>query len=95
VKLPHRVKIKSKVEYEIVSVEAFPDPKVVGECRFHTNQIAIKAGQSDKQTLMCLIHEILHSAEDAYDINISHDAVYKLEKAIYYILFNNDWSKLK
>ena len=93
VKIPSRIKIKNKVIYEIVSVTEFKHSDTLGECRFDTRQIAMKSGQSDKQEMKTLIHELLHAISEERGINISHRAIYQLEDAIFYILFHNDWEK--
>lgn len=92
-KLPSRVKIKNKVEYEVVLVDEFKDKLTLGECRFHARQIAIKKDQSDKELFKCLFHELLHSVCEERGIKISHKAIYQLEDAIYYLLFHNKWDK--
>ena len=91
-RIPARIKIKNRVVYEIVWVDSFKDPKTLGECRFDARQIALKTGQSDRETLKTLIHEILHAIDYERGIPIRHRTVYQMETAIYYILFHNDWS---
>jgi hypothetical protein len=93
-KIPARLKIKNKVVYEIVWVESFADPDVLCECRFDSKQIALKQGQSEREIMKTLIHEILHCMEFEREIKIAHKSVYQLEDAIYYLLFHNIW-KLK
>jgi hypothetical protein len=91
VKIPSRIKIKNKVAYELVSVGSFADPDTLGECRFDQRQIAIKSGQSDRQQMKTVIHEMLHAVCEERGIKISHRAIYELEDALFYILFHNDW----
>ena len=92
-RIPARIKIKNKVIYEVVWVESFKDPDVLGECRFEARQIALKKGQSERETLKTVTHEILHAIEYERGIKLSHKSIYQLEDAIYYILFHNDWSE--
>lgn len=90
-KIPARLKIKNKVVYEIVWVDSFTDPDVLGECRFDSKQIAMKSGLSERETYKTLIHEVLHAMEFERGIKISHKAIYQLEDAVFYLLFHNDW----
>jgi hypothetical protein len=85
-----RLKIKSKVEYELVYLESFKDAETLGECRFDAKQIAIKKGQSSLQEKKTLIHEILHAVCFERDIKIPHESIYKLESALIYLLSRND-----
>lgn len=88
-KIPSRVKIKNKVQYETVFIDKFPDPSTLGECRFDAKQIVLKKGQSDKQLVLSWLHECIHAMVHARNMNISHRDVYKLESALYYFLFHN------
>lgn len=92
-KIPPRIKVKNKVEYEVVWVDEFTAPDTLGECRFDAMQIAMKAGQSGKQEMKTLIHELLHAVCEERGVEISHRAIYQLEEALFYILFHNDWGK--
>ena len=42
-KIPNKVQLSSKGEYEIVWVDSFKEEDVVGETRFDRKQIAIKS----------------------------------------------------
>lgn len=92
-KIPPRIKVKNKIEYEVVWVDEFTAPDTLGECRFNSRQIALKIGQSEKQEFKSLIHEMLHAICEERGIEISHRAIYQLEEALFYILFHNDWGK--
>lgn len=91
-KIPARLKIKNKVVYEIVWVDSFADPDVLGECRFDTKQIVLKQGQSEREIMKTFIHESLHAMEFERGIKIPHKVIYQLEDAVYYFLFHNDWN---
>lgn len=93
VKIPSRIKIKNKVVYELVWVDEFADSDTLGECRPWASQIAIKSGQSEKQEIKTVLHELLHAVCEERGIKISHRAIYQLEDALFYILFHNDWGK--
>jgi hypothetical protein len=60
-----------------------------GCCDPERKEIRIKLGQTPKETLSTLIHELLHAAEFSYDIKISHEAIYRLEIAIMSFLQEN------
>lgn len=90
-KLPSHVKIKNKVVYEVVLVSEFKDPEVLGECRYDQKQIALKIGQSKRQLLKTFYHEVFHAICHERGIEIPHKSIYKLEDAIYYLIFHNDW----
>jgi len=89
--IPARLKIKNRVVYEIVWVDSFKDPDVLGECRFDVRQIALKKGQSQRETFKTFVHEVIHAMEFEREIKIAHKAIYQLEDAIFYLLFHNDW----
>lgn len=90
-KIPARLKIKNRVTYEIVWVDSFADPDVLGECRFDSKQIAIKSGQSERELFKTFVHEVLHAVEFERGIKMPHKTVYQLEDAVFYLLFHNIW----
>ena len=92
-KIPSHIKIKNKVVYEIVWVDSFKEPDVLGECRYDTKQIALKKGESEKGTFKTFTHELSHAVCHERGIAIRHQAIYQLEDAIFYLLFHNDWDK--
>jgi len=89
--IPSRIKIKNRVVYEIVWVDSFKDTNVLGECRFDVRQIALKNGQSERETFKTFVHEVIHAMEVERGIKIPHKAIYQLEDAIFYLLFHNVW----
>ncbi len=92
-KIPSRVKIMNKVVYEIVWVDSFKESTTLGECRPAQRQIALKSGQSERSTFKTFIHELSHAMCIERGIEISHNAIYDLENAVFYLLFHNDWAK--
>lgn len=92
-KLPHKIRITSKVSYEILHVDAFDDPEQLGECRFDTKQILINKNQSDTETIKTFIHEVLHALSEESGAAIPHGSIYKLESAILKMLKLNKWIK--
>lgn len=76
--------------YTIRFVRKFKDKDTVGECDPCDKEIRILQGQSPKQTLICLIHEVCHALiEFEHDIEIKHKLIYALEKPIYQFLIDN------
>ncbi len=90
--IPSQIKIKNKVVYDIAYIDSFKDKDQLGECRFDERLILIKRGQSERQEIKTLTHELLHSVAFERGINISHRAIYQLEDALFYLLFHNDWA---
>jgi hypothetical protein len=84
-KIPHKVRIKPKVFYEVVFVDRFDDPNQYGEC-FHSDhekdvvrQIRIKANMSPMMTRQTFWHELLHAFEFEYEIAIKHSSIFELQ----------------
>ena len=78
------------VVYKIKFVRKFDHPDTVGECDPCDKEIRILQGQSPKETLLCLIHEVCHALiEFEHDIDIKHKLIYKLEKPIYKFIRDN------
>jgi hypothetical protein len=90
-KWPHKVRIKTRISYEIVWVDAFDDTDCLGECRFEAKQIALLKGRSDAETFETLIHEVLHAIEYEYGVKLPHKSIYALEGAVHKILKLNGW----
>jgi hypothetical protein len=91
-KLPSRVRITQRIAYEVVYVETFQNPNVLGECRFDSKQIVIKSGQSPRETRKTLIHEIYHAMSfETPKLNLTEAQVLALEKATDRVLRLNDW----
>ena len=90
-RIPKKVRITSKVSYEIVYIEEFEDKTTVGECRGEKNQIVLKIGQSKTDMFKTFLHEILHAIEYEYNVSLPHVAIYKMEDAIERILVLNKW----
>jgi len=60
----------------------------LGLCDFGTKQIHIKKA-SKAQMFRTLIHETLHAMECEYSMDLKHETVYKLERAIGDLLLMN------
>lgn len=81
-RIPHRIRVGGRTYFEIVWVDSFPNPQIVGETRFDPKQIALKTGQSQKEATLTYLHEILHAVSDHYDIGLTETQVQALEKAL-------------
>ena len=84
--IPHAVRTKAKVVYELVWVDEFKHPEVVGETRFDTKQIVVKNGLSPKEEVLTTAHEFFHAVSDSYDIGLTEEQVKKLEQATPYLM---------
>lgn len=84
--IPNQIQLSRKTTYEIVWVDGFKDSSVLGETRFDAKQIAIKLGQSDKETVLTLYHEIYHALSGEYNANLTENQVLMLEKSLHYFL---------
>lgn len=80
-KIPTHVTVNKHV-YEVLWCESFADPSVVGEKRVNPNQIVLKTGETDKETVMTFGHELIHAIADEYQAGITESQVQKLERAI-------------
>ena len=82
--IPSTTRITSKVSYEVVFIDNFPDEKQVGECRQNPSQIVIKNGESDTETWATYIHEVLHALSFEYGEKnpLTETQVLWLEKAV-------------
>ena len=80
-KIPTHVTVNKHV-YEILWCEGFSDPNVLGEKRVDPYQIVLKSGESDKETVLTLAHELIHAIADEYKAGITETQVQKLEQAV-------------
>lgn len=83
--IPIKVQVKSRVFYEVVWVEAFPDD-CVGKTDYEKRQIILKLGQTNKETVLTYLHELAHAISGEYDINLTENQVQGIEKSLYYVL---------
>lgn len=91
-RIPHSVKVKRGVTYEVVWADLIQDnPNTLAECRPDLRQIVIKNGQSEEDNWDAFIHECLHVLEFEFKIPIAHKLVYKLATAIFKVSKLNGW----
>lgn len=83
--IPSQVRITSKVTYEVVWCDNFPnDEHQVGECRPDTKQIVIKTGQSPTEAFKTFLHEVLHAISLETDgMNLTEKQVRLLEDGLF------------
>lgn len=92
-RISHRIEIKPKVFYEILWVESFPDPTIMGETRYppkDSKQIVIRNNLSDKETYSTFLHEMIHAMDVEHKIGLTETQVLKLEKALMYRMKKKD-----
>lgn len=63
--------------------------KFLGCCNWETKEIFIKIGLNPKERAMTLVHELLHALEFEYDLSIDHALIYRLERPIYNLVYDN------
>ncbi len=86
-KIPHRVRIKSKVAYDIVFADVIQnDWECLGLCDYDNKQIIIKSGQSNMQQMKTFFHELGHAVSWENEIELKHKDIYKLENALYNLI---------
>ena len=91
VKIPPRVRVTAKRDYEVLFVDDFKDGKTLGECRYDPPQIVIKTGQSDRETIKTFIHEMVHAIDAETGVGLTETQVRKLEEGIYRAMRLNKW----
>jgi len=94
-RINNRIQITRKIFYEVLYIEDFRGGETLGEMRPDTKQIVIKSGQSPKNTVVTYIHELLHAISEEYEVQLTETQILKLERAIYYILKENNVFKDK
>lgn len=91
-KIPHRIRIKRNVFYEIVFAEVVKnDYSCMGYCDGDNKQIILKIEQSKESMIKTLIHELIHAIEFTYKTPIPHKITEMLENGIYAFLKLNKW----
>jgi len=85
-KIPNKVQLSKKGEYEIVWVESFKQSDVVGETRFDRKQIAIKTKMSAKNTVITYLHEVAHGISAEHEVELTENQILALEKSLYYLI---------
>lgn len=70
---------------------AADDGKMItwGLCDPAEQTIYIRLGQSPKERLKTLLHEILHAIEEEYQLDIPHQLIHRLEDPLARLLIDN------
>lgn len=85
----HNWKIADK-EYRVAWCESIEGKDTVGYCDDEAKIIYLKTGEPIEETFKAIIHEIIHSFQCDYKIKLTHKDVYKLERAIFETLAQNE-----
>jgi hypothetical protein len=85
-KIPNKVQLSKKGEYEIVWVDSFKQDDVMGETRFDRKQIAIKNKMSAKNTVITYLHEVAHGLSAEHEAQLTENQILALEKGLYYLI---------
>jgi len=89
-KLPSRVRVTPNISYEVLFVDNFKTPDILGECRPDTKQIIIKTGLSPKEAILVFLHETAHAFNFEYpEMKLTENQTLALEKALYNCLSLN------
>lgn len=89
--IPHKVRIKGKVSYEVVWVDKFDDADVYGLCDYDKKIIYIKKKMSAMESRRTFWHELTHAMEFEYGFQIPHSVVHEMEKAQEAVFRLNKW----
>lgn len=84
--IPTHIQISRTGIYEILWCKQFENENTLGETRFDRKQIVLKEGQSPKETVSTLLHEVYHAASEEYEIGLTENQVIALEKGVYYLI---------
>lgn len=93
-KIPPKIRIKSKVNYEIVwQAKIADDDFCLGLCDPQKQIIYLKLGMSDTETIKTFLHEVLHALSAEHGFELPHRTVYALEDAVYKVFKLNKFLK--
>ena len=84
-RIPSKVLIGNTI-YEVLFIDEFKSPSILGETRLEDKQIVLKNGQTPKELVKTYIHECLHAVSEEFDVNLTEQQVLKLEEALSCIL---------
>jgi len=84
--IPHRIRLKNKVFYEVLYVDDFKDGKTLGETRFNEKQIVLLKNLSPKIMVSTFFHELLHAISFEYNVDLTETQVLNFENSVGYLL---------
>ena len=91
--IPSKIQIGPKTFYDIVWQKEIVDTKgnqLCGLADLNNKIITIKLDMSPRLTVETYIHEIIHSVSDQYELGLTENQVLSMEKALAYILKDNN-----
>lgn len=86
-----RVRITSRVSYDVLLLSGYVGGKDLGRCDADKKQILISMKYGKREAERTFIHEIFHAIEFEYDLHIPHALIRILEIPIWKILKLNGW----
>ena len=85
-KIPHRIRVKNKIYYEVLYIDNFKDGKTLGETRFNEKQIILLRSLSPKIMVSTFLHELLHAISFEYNVDLTETQVLNFENSVPYLL---------
>ena len=82
--IPARIQVKKNVYYDILWSKDLKD--CVARMDPQKRQITILLGQSDKNTVISYLHELVHLFSDEYQFSLTETQVLSSEKCLYFVL---------
>jgi hypothetical protein len=93
--IPDKIQIGPRSHYDILWTENFNGQPWCGTTVFDPKQITIKMGMTPKLTVTTYLHELLHAISEENDVKLTENQVLACEKALYYVLKQNNIFKFK
>ena len=94
-KLPFRIRYERRKSYGVNMVSGFVDPTDLGECNPNTKEIKIKSGQTPKESVSTLTHEVFHAVNFERELGLTEEQVEGMELGFIKVLeLNQDYLKL-
>lgn len=84
--IPNQVQVDNKTFYEVLWTDDFVDGKTLGETRHDLQQIVIKNGMNDKETVSTYCHELAHLFSDVYNFSMTEKQIVMFEMSLTYLL---------
>lgn len=94
-RIPSRAQIAAGVYYDVVWVSDFNGQDLCGTTTFDPKVITVKLGMSPKLTVETYLHEVCHAFSEEFDIKLTEAQILKMEKAMPYILKDDNLFKPK
>lgn len=84
-KLPKLIKIGGQ-EYSVELVDSLADS---GSTTFATQRILINSNQNNDRQKTALLHEVIETLNELYDLNLNHQTIQTLEAGLYQVIKDN------